>query len=429
MDAMPNRKRTACLRAGLLALAALVGSAIPALAQAPMPSVPTASTTISPAVGGAAPASSTTASTTIVDSEVKQVYCPSCGGGLLVGAGIPAVNTGGCTSCQYGADCPEAGQCGCGGPCCHPGGKCCVHCDSDSWCGQCWCRFYNCICCPDPCYEPTYSPVSDAAFFVDSARPITQFRMGYDGILGIAFPDRAEYFWAQTGGGGKGPKAAERGTDINTLFLTTEVGAGRAGIVIRTPFVHTEPDINGGDGGFGDMSIAVKSLLLDCELLQFTFQMTTYIPTGKFTTGLGNGHTSLEPAFLMAAKLTPDTYLQAEMAEWIPLGGDPGYQGSILHYGLSLNHALWKPGPGLTLVGTLETTGWFFQGGEYSNPAIVSGGSVVPQQAEDQSFFSFGGGLRLVMCDKMDIGFAVAWGLNSPLLFDQDYRVEFRWRF
>src|SRR5262249_14363464 len=82
-----------------------------------------------------------------------------------------------------------------------------------------------------------------------------------------------------------------------------------------------------GQSGFGDMWIATKSLLLDCELIQFSFQFKTFLPTGNFTAGVGTGHVSLEPGFLTAIKLTPGLYFQGEGAYWFPIGGDAGAQG------------------------------------------------------------------------------------------------------
>ena len=79
------------------------------------------------------------------------------------------------------------------------------------------------------------------------------------------------------------------------------------------------------------MTVGTKSLLFDCEMLQLSLQFLTYIPTGNFTKGLGVGHLSLEPSLLMSLKFTPRTYLQAQLAEWIPLGGDPTYAGAMLH--------------------------------------------------------------------------------------------------
>jgi hypothetical protein len=271
---------------------------------------------------------------------------------------------------------------------------------------------------------------ADAGFFLDAARPITQFKLRYDALLGMDFPDRAEFFWAQTGGNGKGPKLAEQQLDSHDLYLISEVGSSKFSVTTEIPYRHVVPDVNASTGGFADIRIATKSLLVDCELMQFSFQMKTFIPTGNFTKGLGLGHVALEPSVLCTMKLTPRCYLQSQLAEWIPIGGDQGFQGSVLHYHFSLNGVLCRPATDLQVVGSLEMGGWHFQNGSFSDPAILDGeGRPIPQSAVQQSFYAVGAGLRLVMCDKMDVGVGAEFGLGNLHIFDQLFRTEFRYRF
>ena len=67
-----------------------------------------------------------------------------------------------------------------------------------------------------------------------------------------------------------------------------------------------DPDSSG--AGFGDLTLGTKTLLIDTECAQLTLQTRTTIPTGSAGKGLSAGHVSLEPALILAAKLTPDTY-------------------------------------------------------------------------------------------------------------------------
>src|SRR5262249_37938184 len=110
--------------------------------------------------------------------------------------------------------------------------------------------------------------------------------------------------------------------------------------------------------GFGDLSIGNKALLLDCCLMQITFQFKTTLPTGSFLQGLGTGHVSLEPSLLFNINCGHDTYLQGQLSYWIPVGGDPLYQGNIFHTHYSLNHLLWKPCNGVLVIGTAELSHW-----------------------------------------------------------------------
>jgi hypothetical protein len=138
---------------------------------------------------------------------------------------------------------------------------------------------------------------------------------------------------------------------------------------------------------------------------------------------LGTGHISLEPSLVWGLCLAPDTFWQGQIAEWIPLGGDPAYEGSILHYHTSFNQVLCRILPNVPLVGTLEFNGWSFQAGEYTDPFV---GTV---RAGGQTYLSAGAGLRLFVCDRIDFGCAFAEALTEQHFADLLIRTEFRFRY
>jgi hypothetical protein len=180
-----------------------------------------------------------------------------------------------------------------------------------------------------------------------------------------------------------------------------------------------------GASGLADLVIGTKSLLLDCELLQFTFGFKTFTPTGNFTKGLGTGHVSLEPELLLALKLTPTTYLQSELAYRFPLGGTGGFEGPVFHYHFSLNHLLWNCGHDIQLIGTAELNGYEFTGGGYTDPAT----GLALSAKDVGSIVSVGPGIRLVICDKLDFGVGTAFNLTRDSVGDEFLRVEIRYRF
>ncbi len=308
---------------------------------------------------------------------------------------------------------------GCGEAKCFPGRKPCCPTGTGTFA-----RFFHgvhdCLCCPDPCYEPRWVPAANAGIFLDFARPRSMTRFRWNHGENLILPDRNEYFWGAIGG--PGPGLPETGLDYDELTIYLETASDNFSLFIETPYRNNDPDINFGSGGFGDLRFGTKSLLVDCELLQFTFQFTTTVPTGRSGNGLGTGHTSLEPALLASLKLAPDTYMQAQLAEWIPLGGTPGVQGSLLRYNFAFNRVMYRPLPDTDLIGILEFGGFAFQAGGFTDPVS---GLVLP--SNEDGYFYLGPGLRLSVCDKLDVGFGASFALTDQHFADQIYRIELRY--
>lgn len=340
---------------------------------------------------------------------VDGTACSSCGGGM---------SAGGCSTCGD-----------CGGPQCRPGGKRCEPFPAHTAAGRVIGLIYSSVCCTDPCYQPRWEPLADASFFADAVRPKTSTRFRWDYASHFAYPDRGEYFFARADGKGKGPKAfgalkAIPYADYNDLILVTEVGMGNAGVQIAVPYRSVNSTPFGADGaGFSDLTITAKTLLLDSELALFGFQMRTYVPVGQTGKGLGTGHVSLEPGLNLGLRASSDTYLQAQVVEWIPLGGDKDYQGAHLRWAASINHILWRPIRDVQLIGTLETTGISFQDGLFTDPALG------PTHLAKRTSAAIGGGLRLFFCDTFDIGVGWQHGMTGKYLIRDQVRFETRYRY
>jgi hypothetical protein len=311
------------------------------------------------------------------------------------------------------------GSCGAAG--CVPGRlHHCDFCDRGTLCGRLLCGFYEELCCPDPCYEGVWIPAANSAFFVEGTRPVTTTRIRFDYVRNWELPDRSEFFWAKIGG--KGPGDPETRVRYCELNLYQEIAAKGFSAFIETPYYSMTPEVNAHAGGFGDLKVGTKALLFDRDLFQIGFMFKTYIPTGNFTRGLGTGHVSLEPSLLATLKLTHDTYLQGQLSEWIPIGGDSEHQGSLLHYHLALNQVLYRPLNDVELIGSFEFNGYSFQDGLFTAPdgtVHLSGGDT---------YVSIGPSLRLVVCTWLDFGSAASFAIgdHGP---EQIYRTEFRVRY
>jgi hypothetical protein len=330
--------------------------------------------------------------------------------------------TSGCSNCNGPRlDGPNAYTCnGCNH--CLPGRPPCNGCDSDTCLGRFINGVYMGLCCPDPCYEPTWIAAENAAFFQDSPRPVTQTRIRWDAVFHYGFPDTAEFFWSQIGT--KGPKNPSPYVNYGGLYIYQEVAASPiASAFVEMSYLSLEPVNDPSSAGFGDLNAGVKAVIFDRELLLVTTQFRTYAPVGVFTAGLGTGHVSLEPSLLAALKLTPTTYLQMQLADWVPLGGTPGFAGMTFHYHLSLNQNLCQVGNMLNVVGTIELNGYSYRGQFTDFPSGTAVG------LDGSTYLNAGPGLRVQFCDRLDFGVGMAFGFGDGHGPGQIYRTEIRLRF
>jgi hypothetical protein len=308
-------------------------------------------------------------------------------------------------------------------------GCCGGGCKLNTGLGSLFREMYDCIYCPDPNYERKWLPIADAAFFVDAARPMTQERIRWDDGLHLMYPDRSEYFWARADGRGKGPSptapnVGPSSLDYNELSLYVEAAFNNSSVFIEMPYSNLDAESGFHASGFGDVKAGVKTLFFDTELLQLAAQFKTYIPTGNFNKGLGTGHASLEPALLATLKLTANQYLQAGISEWIPIGGDSSYQGSILTHQLSYNCVLYRFMPDVILVGTLEYNGWSFQHGLYTDPLLGT-----ERKSSGETYIAVGPGCRLFIGERIDLGIGSSFAVTSEHFAEEVFRTEFRFRF
>jgi len=349
---------------------------------------------------------------------LQQAGCVGCDGGLFpsnvpvngAGPGIYGYGRrgGGDSTCNLG--CTDAG---CGENGCVPGRAPCTTCVGCGPVTRLACAFRNAFNCPDPCYEPKWIAAQNASIFLESARPLTQTRFRWDAGRNMNTPDRAQFFWSNN--------VPETRLDYHTLNMYTEAGTDKFSMFVNLQYRSVTGQLTGGAGGFGDMSVGTKSVLVDSELTLLTFQFTTFIPTGT-ATSTGNGHVSLEPALLSSIKLYTDTYWQSQLGYWIPIAAPGGRSGGVVEWHNSLNHTLFRPLPDMSIIGTIETTGYTFTAGAVTLPGN-------PAASAQGTYFNMGPGIRFAFSDKLDFGFGMQFALTNQRGPDQLYRTELRWRF
>lgn len=291
-------------------------------------------------------------------------------------------------------------------------------------------RLYNAmteaLCGCDECYEPQWHLVESASFWIDSARPQNRTRLRWDYGGNMILPDRAEYFWAKVGG--RGPSAQPGSFTVNSLdyhemSMYAETAHGNFSAFIITPYRSLYMNEAGHSAGFADLQIGTKSLLHDTPMLQVAMQMTTSIPTANSRSGLGTGHVSLEPALLVALALTDRTSMQAQVAQWIPLGGDPDYQGALLRWGVALNRIVWQHDQDNVATINLDLAGWSFQDGMYTDPILGA------QRANDETYVYLGPGARWLLCGKFEFGVGGIFALSDRHFAEQIMRTDFTLRY
>jgi hypothetical protein len=350
------------------------------------------------------------------DDQVQQTGCATCGG-FHKNADGPALHDS--MSCGDGGCIP--GRAACNGP---------SH-ESDTVVGAFLNNLYQCLCCPDPCYEPRWEPAANASFFADYARPRTVTRVRYDNLENMVRPDR-NLFWM----GAVTPTRTTNKRAITDLrarlqevYVYQEAASARGSFFIEYGYRQLNSSFMPTQAGFSDLNFGIKSLFFDCELLQLSFQFRTFTPTGNSTLGLGTGHFSLDPSILASLKLGPDTYLQGQFGNWIPIGATSQVAGGMFYAFTSLNQVLWYPRPDSPLIGTLEMDIWSFENGGYTAAIGPSGKAVTVEKGGGVSYFNIGPGLRQSICNRLDFGGAITFAPGVAHWAEPWFRFEVRFLF
>ena len=429
-------------RALLLTLLAYSGLVVPASAQEPdtAPAELPLPNQIIPDL----PNSNTHPLSQIIDGNITPTSgCASCGSAPL-GGGLGGMPRGaGGASLYDPVGCCPGSECG-------QGRNTCYGCEHDGFFARMLCGVYECLACPDPCYEPGWRPIMDVGFFTECARPVSQQRIRMTAYNHMTNYTRNSYKMSSTpppSSNGIGPLPAVTmsgsttsvapSVNIYEASLYTEIAAGNVGIILDVPFLLTDFEgglVNGSGGsGFGNMTTGIKSTIFDSELLQVGWKTVTNLPVGLTLVGLGNGLTSMEIGGLIGLKVSEDTYLQANLTEWIPFGGIMPFPGAMFITRLSLNHKVWQANPKIPVFMNLEYAGYFFQSGSYLPYVDFPSAPyyVLPVNSSGYSYHQLGPGIRMYMTEKLDAGFAAQFSLNPEQgsWGDQQYRIDFRFRY
>jgi hypothetical protein len=327
--------------------------------------------------------------------------------------------------------------------------------------------------------------------YLDSAVPMTTFRLRYDSQSDFNRFDRATYFYApwQELSFHPHPIVSRNGQQIIGVqfadprangfdqfpgrldqqqvaayfeYAPVKWFSGFVNVPVR--FVHTsrlqeDPDTGNelpgggvkffpepGDkgaletfdnntGGMGDIDFGFKLAFIARPDRYLTFQFRTYVPTGDTEFGLGTGHVSLEPSLLYYQKLGERFTFQAQVGDWIPLGNVP-LSGNVLDWGLGVGYDVYRQ-DNFKITPIVEMVGWNVLGGGES---VVQ---PIPVPVDQLTVLPNSHGVRDATGDtiiNLKLGVRTYWGRSSLYLgwghavtserwYRDDARAEYRFDF
>lgn len=270
--------------------------------------------------------------------------------------------------------------------------------------------------------------VSDSKVgYIDSALPLSQFRLRYDAGFDNNRPTRAEFFYARSGPGSPGLPRAETSVDHQdvSLYLEQVVRCGLS-VFVEVPVRWINPEINDNARGLGDMNAGFKWAFFDTDESVGTFLFRTYAPTGEAGRGLGNHHASLEFGLLAYHRLTDRLAMEGELKAWIPIASDP-FAGNIIRYGLGASYDLWR-NDRITVAPVVELVGWQVLDGLENATLRTPAGVLVPfvDDAAGDSILNLKLGVRTTLGQHADFYAGYGRSLTGDRFYRDIVRFEVR---
>lgn len=225
---------------------------------------------------------------------------------------------------------------------------------------------------------------------------------------GLSTPDRLEAIWAAPA---RGPSAETRVDILDTVFRM-DVGNNKLMAMTDYTMRSVNPERNDNTTGFGDMVLGAKATLFDGPSTKVSSVFRTYLKTGPADRGLGTGHVSLEPGFLLRHQLNQHTYFHGEAKYWLPIAGTPAVAGDVLKLGAALS-TVWKESDTMALLPTLEFSSYTFLSGSATQA------SGIRRHVNGEFAGELYPGLRCVHGPGNELGL-LEYGFASGIVFADD---------
>lgn len=277
---------------------------------------------------------------------------------------------------------------------------------------------------------PFAQPYESAVGFIDTALVGTRVRLRLDLGYQNFRPDSSEFYLAknQAAGNGRGLLFPERRVDLQEMSAYFETAlSARLGLFAEIPVRATNPEVNTSEIGFGDVSAGFKlTYFAQPDLIQ-TFQLRVVTPTGESYTGLGTGHTAIEPGLLVYQRWTQRLLVEAEVRDWIPISGTD-FAGNVLRYGVGLSYDMLEPSDRLWVRPVGELVGWTQLRGRqftvFDTPGVIPAQRTAIEESRD-TVINLNFGVRV----GRPVGdFYVGYGraVTGTAWFENNFRFELR---
>jgi hypothetical protein len=263
--------------------------------------------------------------------------------------------------------------------------------------------------------------------YIDSALPVTQFRLRFDAAYDDNRPERVDFLYPANG---LGPLPEPRVNYQEAMAYLEYAPLPRLSGFIEMPYRWIDPEANANHNGFGDIKTGFKfAMLYDADRI-LTFQMRTFLPTGSAGSGLGTHHITLEPALLLYQRLAERLSLEAELRDWIPVAAADDFAGNVFRYGVGLSYQAYE-GPLIRVSPVVELVGWTILSGKDERDGEVG----LP--AKGESILNAKLGVRVSLgelCESENVSRAdlyVGYGraLTGDVWYKDILRAELRIRF
>ena len=287
--------------------------------------------------------------------------------------------------------------------------------------------------------------------YIDSAIPVTQYRLRVDAANGDNRPDRADFFYPKCGcfralaakglpGGdpnAPGPGSVA-GTNVNYQEITNylEFAANRrlSGFVeipVRYVNISFGDSTSQTNSGLSDINFGFKAAVLYNPGQVLTFQFRTYSPTGNAGLGLGRNNWNLEPALLYYQRLTSNMYFEGELRDFIPVASADDFAGNVLRYGGGLSYLVYNR-PNFRIAPVAEVVGWSVLSGkelagDQGQVLNAAGNTIV--NAKIGVRIGFGQMVQPGFLNRADVYVGYGRALTGDVWYKNIARAEFRLRF